>query len=314
MNELEHEFRNRRLESAQLLIDMGQAQKAAEELRAELAENPNSAEAEALLALALVMQKNFRAAEFHVRRALTHEPSDALSHYIYSLILQDTHRDAEAEREIMEAIRILPFCAPFHSAYAFLLYRHGQIEKAEAVARNALALDPEDTQALCLLGQSQMDEQQLQVAQDTFRRALAINPESPESHLGMGLTHLQRNETDSAYRNLRQAVLLDPTNESIRRNYLLTIQARHPLYSLFWRWSLLMHRMGTVNAILLISVLWVLYTATARWQQSEPDFLLQHPFLNFGLSALLYGYTLFVLYTWIAYPLFTFLARRGWIK
>ncbi len=314
MHEVRFERHRDHFERAQILLDMGQTRGAIEELQADLAENPDSPDAETLLALALAMQEDYQPAEFHVRNALSNEPYNGFSHYVFGLILMETKRDEAAEREFLEAIRIMPIYPDFHAIYAWLLYRNGQVRKAEKIARNALKLDPENVEALRILGHLNIDDWRVDVAQDTFRRALAVNPESSASHAGMGLSYLHQNDKENAHRELRESLRLDPTNEYSQNLYLNAVKARHPLYAVFWRWSLMTRKMGQTRAIVMILGFWFLYTVTLQFRSANFEYLQQHPFANYGINLLIYFYILFAIYTWIADPLFSFLARRGWIK
>ncbi|MEW6235401.1 MAG: tetratricopeptide repeat protein [Candidatus Omnitrophota bacterium] len=312
--EISYERPSGHIERGRALLDLERPEAAIDELQAALAEDPQSAEAECLMALAYAMLANYPIAELHVRNALTLDPDNAYSHYVYGMILQDSQRDGGAEREYLRAIHLLPVCADFHAAYAWLLYRNGQMDKAKKIARNALRFDPENVEALRLLGHLNMEEFDVDVAQATFQRALAINPESSGSHAGMGMAYLHRNQADKAAIELRESLRLEPNNPYAQELYLQSVKSRHRLYYLFWRWSLSLKRLGRTKAFFLIFGLWILINAITTMRQKMPEFFDRHPLADTAVLILVVLYILFCIYTWIADPLFNFCARRGWIK
>ncbi len=314
MDAVYYERPSEHLERGRTLLNIGRPREALEEFQAALSENPQSSEAEALMAAALSALDKHQAAEQHICHALTLDPQDPFSHFVYGLILHDMQRDAEAEREYLNAIYLNPILPDCHARYALLLYRNGQVEKAKKIAKNALRFDPENVEALQILGHANMDEWDVDIAQSTFQRALAIDPESSETHAGMGLTHLHNNQSDKARDELRESLRLDPNNEYAQELYFQAVKTRHPLYSLFWRWSLSLKRLGRVQALFLILGLWLLVNIIHQVKVHNAEFFANYPIANYAVSGLLIIYVIFCIYTWVADPIFNFLARRGWIK
>ncbi len=302
------------VERAIVLLDMGKIDAARKMLQEALTQEPDNDEIEALLGNALAQLGQFKPAEFHIQNALRREPGNPFYHLFYSNILSETNRDQEAEREILNAIHIYPLEADFHTTYAWLLYRDGQIEKAESIARNALQLEPENESALALLGAKNSENFDLETARETYWRSLVHNPESSHAHAGLSQTYLLENKTDTALEEAREAIRLDPDDPFMQELYLKAVKAKHPLYSLFWRWSLLCTRLGRTGSLLMVFGLWLAVNVIMRIAENNAEWLTQHPTVSYLLYGFMILYILFCIYTWVANPIFTFLAKRGYLK
>lgn len=90
------------------------------------------------------------------------------------------------------------------------LYRTGEFPGAEQAARNALARDANDYDAVLVLGLLALRRDRELEAQNAFKRAAAINPTRGEAYLQMALRHWRRGQLDDAHRLLRTAVTRDP--------------------------------------------------------------------------------------------------------
>jgi len=262
----------------------------------------------------LAQLEEYKPAEFHIRNALSRDPDNPFYHFYYAKILKETGRAQESEREILNAIHIYPLDADFHVFYAWLLFGDGQIDKAESIARNALQLEPENEAALNLLGAKNIDDFDLDMARETYRRSLSYNPESPHAHAGMSQTHLMDNKPDAALKEAREAIRLNPDDPFFQQMYLTTVKAKHPLYALCWRWSLMCTRLGRTTSLVLIFGLWLAYNIVLRFARNNGEWLSQHPAISYLLYGVIIAYIVFCIYTWVANPIFTFLAKRGYLK
>ena len=93
---------------------------------------------------------------------------------------------------------------------AVKLHHAGQLDEAEALYRQILASDPNDADALQLLGMVQFESGKKQESLELLRRALEINPQAPDCHFHLGFVLADMGEHDQAIAAFRQAVILKP--------------------------------------------------------------------------------------------------------
>lgn len=88
----------------------------------------------------------------------------------------------------------------------------GRLTEAEALLRQALAIAPDDSLALALLGSLLIHRGDPTTAEHVLRRALASNPENTTALINMALLLKRRSQTDEAMALLRMATVLAPWN------------------------------------------------------------------------------------------------------
>jgi Tfp pilus assembly protein PilF len=83
-------------------------------------------------------------------------------------------------------------------------------------ARQAVLLDPQNPNALELLGRAYYLLGDFTMAESLFRKAIALAPQSASLHANLGLTLQQLGDLPGAFAELTQAIQLDPGGETGR--------------------------------------------------------------------------------------------------
>jgi TolB-like protein/Flp pilus assembly protein TadD len=86
----------------------------------------------------------------------------------------------------------------------------GALQRAESLARRAIAIDESDPAAHVLLGRTYARLREYDRALDELTRAVTLNPSDPNSYAGLGDTLLWMGETGRAIEALEVAAKLDP--------------------------------------------------------------------------------------------------------
>lgn len=102
---------------AALCQKVGQLVKSEQLARASLRSNPENARAHALLALVLSEQRRVKAADFASLRSLSLAPDDDVSHYTRGIALFRAGRPFKARRYLREALRLDPTDSDIEEAY-----------------------------------------------------------------------------------------------------------------------------------------------------------------------------------------------------
>lgn len=179
---LSHKRARLRLELATAYYEQGQDAVALEELRQSLALRPDLAPAWHLRGLVLMRQGQWDPARESLERSLALAPQDAdLLHNLGWLMCQQPQpRPDEAEALFRRALATA-VSAKTWTALGLCQQRAGQAERAQASLQQALALAPDQAQALWPLAQVLYAQGQWQQAWDTLARLHARHAASAPS-------------------------------------------------------------------------------------------------------------------------------------
>jgi superkiller protein 3 len=108
-----------------------------------------------------------------------------------------------------------------HLARALLadaLTREGRLDEAAVEYRAILARNPDDGQALVLLGQIALRHQRFDEAIELFRRGSAARPGDAGALVSLGIAYASRGRLDDAIGAFQRALDVDPQNRHAQQN------------------------------------------------------------------------------------------------
>lgn len=136
----------------------------------------------------------------------------------YACLLARVGRQSEAEELFAMLAGESPSDNRVWNNWGYLLLEKGDVAGAIVRLEQALAIAPDDFEALVNLGIALDRNGRSDAALDCYRRAVAINPESPVAfnNLGTALWRLGRGE--EALKAFRSALALNPRDASAANN------------------------------------------------------------------------------------------------
>jgi tetratricopeptide (TPR) repeat protein len=158
-------------------------------------------------------------AEDHLTRAIAIAPHSASAFGLRGEVRVAQERAAEAVLDFENAARLEPDSARWRAGLARALAEGGDLEAAEAAARDALRRDSHDVPAHLLLGGIQARRGRLREAEAHYRAALLLVPAlgdrfGPPSraalHERLAAVLLRKGEREQALAQLEEAMRLDP--------------------------------------------------------------------------------------------------------
>lgn len=284
-------------ERAMVLFQQSRHDQAAEELRQELAANPDHVLAHSYLALCLARREEFEEAQAEATAAIGLSPAVPFAHYALASILQDRNRHDEAAIAIREAIQLDPENAAFQGVLSGIRLGQRRWQEALDAADRGLTIDPESdlcancrATALVKLGRNEE-------AGRTIEGVLVRDPESPVTHANQGWALLHRHDPDEALKHFQEALRLDPNQEWARQGLVTALKARHLVYGLLLRFFLFMGRIpGSARWGILIGLVVGVRALRAVAKNI--------PALSVIVEPVIVAYVVFVAMTWLADPLF----------
>lgn len=97
---------------------------------------------------------------------------------------------------------------------AFGAYEQGQMDQAHGHFQAVLALDPQDFDALHMLGVMAMQQRQLPQAIALFEQAIASDPQAGMAYTNLGIACMESGLPEKALANFDKAVALEPSVEA----------------------------------------------------------------------------------------------------
>ena len=104
------------------------------------------------------------------------------------------------------------------------LYDSGKVDEAESRCREALRLEPDQLEAIYLLGRIHLDRADSAQAIALLRRAAQLAPDWPEAHAGLGAALLHGSRLEEATYHLRRAADLERNDPEAQNNLGVALQ------------------------------------------------------------------------------------------
>lgn len=226
------------------LINSGQIDKAEALCRAAIARNENDVNMLALLGATLFKAHKAEEAEQCLRRSIRLAPNFAKPYADLGRLLVETHRAAEAENILAEAVRLDPadgdgwfnlakaramlgkgreadqaFEKSFELnpqrkalAYAAEHQQAGRLEQAAKIYHQVLHDNPENVDALRLLGNLSFHAGRLHEAERLFRRAVSHAPDYIEARLDLGRVLKEQHRLEESIHHFEKTTSIEPAN------------------------------------------------------------------------------------------------------
>ena len=202
------------LDRAQMLLfNQSRPDLAEKELRQELAADPDSGLAHAMLGHAMGQQGQLEAGLTEVKEGVRLAPEMAYGYNILCWLYCKSGESAEAVKAIREAIRLEPNAPDHFQLLSFALSNMGRGQAALMAAEQGLQFNPQHVGclnrravALTMLGRAKE-------AQTTFDAALALQPTNRLTHTNLGWFHSGRDDLDNAVRSLQESLRLAPNDD-----------------------------------------------------------------------------------------------------
>jgi tetratricopeptide (TPR) repeat protein len=101
---------------------------------------------------------------------------------------------------------------------AVAYHQQGALQQAEQIYRQVLAADPNQADAIQLLGVIAAQVNRRDLAIDYFNQALRLRPAFPEAHFNLGVALLQQGSAEGAIASFRQAIDYKPDYAEAHHN------------------------------------------------------------------------------------------------
>jgi tetratricopeptide (TPR) repeat protein len=195
---------------ANVLENMGQAEKAIEHFYKALRIRPNSPEIYNNLGNALRKLDRFEEAVMCYRRALKLKAYFPEARYNLAAELTRQGKTDEAIAEYRQALQLRPDNVETLSGLGFALAKKGRFDEAIGYYQKALELEPDHIIARGRLGLALAGVKKFDEAIEQFQIVLEAAPEDLEMHCNVGILLAAQGKTDEAIKAYRRALQINP--------------------------------------------------------------------------------------------------------
>ena len=164
------------------------------------------------LAADLSNKGDYEAAIPEWQKALTMEPDDVRSHFVYGETLLRMNRLDDGIAELRVATRLNPEFAEAHNNLGVALGQAGRKDESVKELRLALQINPDYAGAHNNLGLALLVNGQNAEAESEFRSSLRNDPSQASVSINLGHALGAGGEVDAAVEEFRKAVALEPAN------------------------------------------------------------------------------------------------------
>jgi protein O-mannosyl-transferase len=192
------------------LIKEGRTDEAITQFQDALHINPNSADPQTSLAIALLQKGKVDDAIYHFMYALHLNPDYAEAHNGLGSALLRKERVEEAATHFQKALQINPDFAQAHVNLGNILLKKGSVDDAITHYQHALQIDPDEAEVHSSLGSALLHKGKVEEAAAHFQRALQINPDFAPAHYNLGNILLEKGKVDDAITHYQHALQTDP--------------------------------------------------------------------------------------------------------
>ena len=109
-------------------------------------------------------------------------------------------------------------------------------KNAEIILNQLLKINPDNSQAIQLLGISQYKQEKYEEAKSTFKKSLKNDPNNAENHNNIGLCYSSLYKFNKAIKHAKKSISLDPNKQlykkSLAKHYRKTEELKKSLYIL----------------------------------------------------------------------------------
>ena len=246
------------LDRAIFWIELDQADRAEQEYRRALLEEPENSSIHAMLSLCLIELDRAKEATEEAKLAINLGPEEPLGHFALAASYVRRGRAEEARQANAEARRLDPDDPDMWMIEAQIELLLRQWTKASDAAKKGLALDPDHAECTNLLAAALAQQGAGEISIEASKLALAQNPEDATSHYVAGFIHLQHGDLQQAGDHFRESLRLDPNSDEARSGLVSVLKAQNFFFRQAMRFSMWLLRQSGLAIGIFVIGFWLL--------------------------------------------------------
>jgi len=149
--------------------------------------------------------------------------------FFEALDCMDARNFCDAERRLRDALQLAPTNVSILTNLAVVLQQQGKRREAREHAEKAIAVQPDNVEALLVLADARMGEQEFNAALDAYDRIIMLDPNIAQVHNNRGITLEKVGRHGDALDSYERAIALAPdfADAHVNRGRALRRHKRH---------------------------------------------------------------------------------------
>jgi tetratricopeptide (TPR) repeat protein len=192
------------------LLKLGDREGQKKALQRALEIDPNVTATHNDLGLAFLSEGKMKEAEREFRAALEIDPKSAQAQNNLGVVYNQQGKDAEASALFRQATESDPTYARAFVNLGLVMARQGDLPGAKEQIQRALKISSNDTGALTALGMVEGKAKHHQESVQAFRQVVSLRPESSDAHLNLGIALADQYDLQGALREFSEVIRLAP--------------------------------------------------------------------------------------------------------
>jgi tetratricopeptide (TPR) repeat protein len=143
-----------------------------------------------------------------LKKGLEKDPREVDGHYYLGLAYSNLDKTSDALASFEEAYALAPYDAVLFRTLAYEYHDAGRYEEAIEISRNRLKDSAHDTDAMYVMGISQVQIGKPEDAKETFEKLLVIEPNAVVAHTGLGYAYLSMGKNGTAASEFEKTLTL----------------------------------------------------------------------------------------------------------
>lgn len=228
-------------------------------LRQLLANDPDSAEAHALLAICLMNMRRVHAAKREVQLALTLDAQLPLAHYAATQVAIALRKFKLAQEHLTQLLDMEPINPLNYRTLAELYQLTGRLAQSREPLEKALELAPDDAANLVAMARFHRASGDREQAYRFARQALQADPGNAAAVVVLGHLLLREGDVEGAREHAIWA-LQENANDRAALHLLTAVKARSSLWlGAWWRYNSWMSERSASRATVVLLLMFVVY-------------------------------------------------------
>lgn len=286
------------LERAMLLLQQGRTIDAVQQLKNVLQQDPNNADALALMARCQFAQKNFDAGIVTMQSVLALEPT---SYHFY--LLGFGYYSAGKNNLAMEAFQqsqsLDPWFPENYGLMSHVLLEQKRFTEGLDMANEGLAIEPENITCLNARSIALNKMRKTADAIDTMQNALAQDPDNEYTHCTVGWNYLEKGEHKTATRHFKEALRINPQMHNAQEGLKEALKSKIAPYRWLLLYSFWLNNQGK-------KMRWIIPVGLYLGVRVTTSLLRMKEGTENIVTILVAAYLLFILTSWLITPLANF--------
>lgn len=239
---------------ARIAINQGNPSRAVMLLQEILTNDPENAHAHAYMSLCLLIQNKRYGCLEEAKRALNLAPELAMAHAVHAAALTKLDDLPAAKKALAKALELDPYDINALELKCGVALAYNHVTELKDAAEKLLEKEPDNHDAKYYLSRAYSISGKAQKAEQLAREALALSVNDPHNHEALGWALLQQKRVEEARSAALTALRLDPLNKRAHLLFAYVKSTINPVIGIVHRCGIWARFLSEKKVLILLAI------------------------------------------------------------